>query len=96
MHRLPIILFILATLLQIADATTTYLILSKGGKELWKPMAWVFSKIGILPGLIVMKLILVGFMTALLLYGGIFTMPLLTIICVAYIGVVVFNLRSVK
>jgi hypothetical protein len=56
-----IAVFILLVVLQIGDTLTTRHILNKGGRELNSVMAWAFSKIGMMPALIIKSI----FVTAL-------------------------------
>jgi hypothetical protein len=49
------ILFAIFVALQFADAATTIKILDGGGKELNPVMRWLFSKLGTINGLAVMK-----------------------------------------
>ena len=46
--------------LQACDIALTYRILAKGGRELNPVMAWLFARIGVVPGLIVSKAVIIG------------------------------------
>ena len=50
-------------LLQIADSLTTVHILKNGGREANPFMNWLFDKVGMIPSLVVMKLLAIGAVT---------------------------------
>ena len=50
-------------LLQIADSLTTVHILKNGGREANPLLAWLFNKVGMIPSLVVMKLLAIGAVT---------------------------------
>jgi hypothetical protein len=80
-------LAILLSLLQVADAATTYKILNNGGRELNPVMNWLFKRFGML-NVLVVKVILVS-AAGIYLYA---TYPLLLILlCLVYVGVVGWN-----
>jgi hypothetical protein len=82
-----IFLAILLSLLQVADAATTYKILNKGGRELNPVMDKLFKRFGML-NVLVFKVILVS-MAGVYLY---ITFPLALIpLCILYVGVVAWN-----
>lgn len=86
-------LLTLFVLLQAGDALTTYKILTNGGKELNKPLAWVFEQIGLVPGLLIYK----GTCSAL---GGYLYMQgetvVLSALTVLYVIVVAHNVEQMK
>lgn len=51
-------LFIFFCALQAADTYTTYIILSRGGRELNPVMRMIMEEVGVLPGLVVCKVFL--------------------------------------
>ena len=53
-------LLFLFILLQIADCLTTVHILKQGGREANPLLAWLFDKVGMIPSLVVMKLLAIG------------------------------------
>lgn len=57
------ILLTLFILLQIADSLTTVHILKNGGREANPVMNWLFQKIGMIPSLVIMKVLLIGIVT---------------------------------
>ena len=70
---------------QLADAYTTYRLLSTGGYEMNPIVRWVMGKIGIIQGLALMKLLFIG--AVLVAYNETVTFWL----CVAYVFVVGWN-----
>jgi hypothetical protein len=78
-------LLFLFSCLQLADAYTTYRILSTGGKEVNPVMRWLMDQIGIVQGLSLMKLLLIGLVVAA--YNETLTFWL----CVSYTLVVGWN-----
>ena len=56
-------LLFLFILLQIADCLTTVHILKQGGREANPVLAWLFDKVGMIPSLVVMKLLAIGAVT---------------------------------
>ena len=75
-------MFTFFCILQALDCLTTYKIL-KNGKELNPVMNWLFSKLGIIPGLVVAKAILIG---------AVYNAPQMLLIGTAvYCGVVGWN-----
>lgn len=80
-------LAILLSLLQVADAATTYKIINKGGRELNPVMNWLFKRFGML-NVLAVKVILVS-MAGVYLY---ITFPVgLIPLCILYVGVVGWN-----
>ena len=80
--------------LQVLDLFTTYFCLSrKKGHEANPFMAWVFARLGAIPGLIATK----GALIAALLYGGeSLPVALLYALTAGYFYVVVNNFRVLK
>lgn len=86
-------LLILFTLLQLADGYSTFVLLSRGGRELNLPLAWTFDRIGLIPGLLLYK--------GACIAGGIAlhamdATPVLAALCVLYAGVVWHNIRQME
>ena len=78
-------LLILFGFLQVADGYTTYKLLSNGGRELNPVMRWVMDKLGMVQGLVLMKLLTIGLVAAA------FSEALTFWLCVLYICVVGWN-----
>jgi hypothetical protein len=80
-------LAILLSLLQVADAATTYKILNNGGRELNPVMDWLFKRFGML-NVLAVKVVLVT-IAGIYLYV---TFPVALIpLCILYVGVVAWN-----
>lgn len=47
-------------LLQLLDGVLTTLIIQNGGRELWGPQKWIQQKLGLIPGLILSRVVAVG------------------------------------
>jgi len=80
-------------LLMLADFDSTRRVLSKGGVELNKPLAWLMAKIGVIPALALAKVL----PAALVLYAvSVDQMPwqLLAALDAGYLGVVIWNYRQ--
>jgi hypothetical protein len=91
------ILFALFIVLQVADVLTTMYIL-KRGIERNLVLKWIMDKIGVIPTLVISKVIiilLVWWLTQANAYGT----HTLIIICVLYVGILTWNLiqcRKIK
>jgi len=72
-------------LLQIADSLTTVHILKQGGREANPALAWLFDKVGMIPSLVVMKLLAIGAVT------WAWNLWITVALCVFYMGVVGWN-----
>ena len=72
-------------LLQIADSLTTVHILKNGGSEINPLMNNLFQKFGMIPSLIVMKLIVIG------LLAWAWDIYAMSVACIIYFGVVGWN-----
>ena len=88
-------LLLVFVVLQILDLYTTYKIISNGGQELNPVMRWVIQKFGLVTGISSAKAIFVA-MLFLLWYSS--KLPLWFIIAadIAYVGVIIFNYKSIK
>jgi hypothetical protein len=87
-------LLIAIIILQLADIITTYRINSRpGGQELNPVLAALFRKVGLLPGLVLIKSLFVSFLwwTTPFLHAS-----LLTLICGMYCWVVWHNLQVLR
>lgn len=82
---------ILLALLQVADIVTTWKVLSQGGRELNPVMAWVMDHLGVLPGMVAVKAVLIG--TVVAFPPGMVAMGVL---CAMYAVVAVRNARQIK
>jgi len=72
-------------LLQIADSLTTVHILKNGGSEANPVMNGLFQRFGMIPSLVVMKLIVIG------LLAWAWDIYAMSVACVIYLGVVSWN-----
>lgn len=52
-----LVFFLLLFVLQIADTWTTWRVLSLGGHEENPPLAWLMKRLGVVPALVVVKLV---------------------------------------
>ena len=88
------LLFILLCFLNLADAYTTYMSITTGvGKEGNPVMAWLFDKIGIIPGLALSKILLLGCLWPLQYHpAGPYVIGL---VCCIYIAIVLNNLSVI-
>jgi hypothetical protein len=84
-----IYLLILLILLQIADCLTTVHILKNGGREANPMMNWLFNKIGTIPSLVIMKLLVIGVMV------WAWNIWATLVAVVLYLGVVGWNLYQI-
>lgn len=85
-------LLIALALLQALDAWTTWRILGAGGRELNPVMRWVMAQIGVVPALVVKGV-------GVAVIGWVVFVPwpwVLGGVVLFYVGVVVFNFRSIK
>lgn len=89
------ILITLIVLLQIADAWTTWRILGAGWRELNPLMAWVFDKLGVVPGLVLTKCAFVALLVGTAQQGSLpdFVLALLTI---GHALVVALNIKVMR
>lgn len=58
-HILAVILFIIVAALQVADGYLTWRILGLGGRELNPLIRFLMDRLGVVPGLVLAKLVLV-------------------------------------
>lgn len=89
---MKIALFLVFSVLQIADSVLTHKILAKGGVEHNPILRWAFDRIGIISSLVIFKLALL-----ILLF---FTLPwipvwFLVVLCVAYTVIVIHNWKQI-
>ena len=81
-------------ILQVGDAYTTYIILTKySGYEANKVLAVIFNKIGLVPGLILVKGAVVAASWYMYLMGA---LPLIIILTALYIWVVGHNVDQIR
>ena len=90
-------LFILLTCMQVLDIVTTYVVLKKGGVELNPIMRKLFDKFGVIPTLLVSKVILL----AVVFYGydqanSTVSNIVLTLLCAMYTFVLANNFKAVR
>lgn len=90
MQSLCYILLLLLVLLNIEDIRTTHFILRNGGRELNKVVGWFIARFGLLPGLIIAKVLVLA---PVIYYVAIEQMPvwLLFPLVVLYSWVVWYN-----
>ena len=68
-YMILLTLFFIFAILQVVDIITTYKVLSSGiGVEKNKIMAWLFEKFGVLPSLIIFKLIVIALFAGCSIY----------------------------
>ncbi|HOL44529.1 MAG TPA: DUF5658 family protein [Methanothrix sp.] len=96
MDKYIIFFFVLVVLLQIMDVISTNRALSRGAKEANKIIACLMDKIGIIPALVLVKILFL----AILLIAALFLeasllIPIYTLIIISYSLVVIHNIRSV-
>lgn len=84
-------IFVFFCFLQMADAYTTYVILSKGGRELNPVMRVIMDRMGVLPGLLICKILL-----CVAVWFYIMDKYILFICNVVYIGVVINNVLQMR
>ncbi len=73
-------------ILQVVDTVTTYKVLSSGkGVEANKIMAWLFEKFGVLPSLIIFKLVVIALFAGCTIYLPQIYSPM-EIICPVILG----------
>lgn len=90
-------LFIIFVILQALDIWSTYRALTNDCHEAKAAMAWMIAHLGLLPGLIISKLLEVAVVgVAAYLYPSVGMTVALGCICAYYIAVVVNNFRLVK
>lgn len=85
------ILILLLVALNVADILLTLRIIKQGGRELNPLLAWLMTRIGIKPALIVSKAVLLV-AAALVLRSP----AILTLLCLAYAAVVWHNWRQLR
>lgn len=95
MHVLIYPLLALAILLQAADVLLTYKIIQQGGYEKAPVAKWFINKLGVLPGLFVVKSITMGPIILATGYGYMTWWALLAF-CAVYIWVVWHNFGELK
>ena len=85
-----VILLALLLALQVADGRTTYLLLSRGGRELNPVVRWAINRCGLVPGLLLAKGAVALSVVGCTLAGQIPVWSLLAL-CALYLVVVVRN-----
>ncbi len=87
----------LLVLLQLLDIYTTHRILECGGRELNKPLAWLMGRLGVVPGLLVVKVPVVAVMLwACWDVAAPWGLVGLAVCCVIYVAVVWHNLLQMS
>jgi hypothetical protein len=81
---MTIVLFITLAALQFADGWTTYRILNRGGHERNPIMLALFDRIGVIPALVGMKLLLVAAAIIALLLAPIAAQWAIAVVCIGY------------
>ena len=85
MKMLNIILLILASLLQIADGISSYLCFQRSDRtEANGILKSLFDKVGLLPGLIVVKGLMIVVCIVVYFFAGMLTPWVLGAICIGY------------
>lgn len=95
MKVLNLTLLTLATLLQIGDGLTTFWAINKGNVEANKILKTLFDKIGLIPGLILIKGITAGICVIAYLFAGVYAPYVLGLIVMGYTWVVWSNAKFV-
>ena len=95
MRTLNLTLLALATLLQFGDGLTTYWAINKGNVEANKILKSLFDKIGLIPGLILIKGFTTGICVVAYLFAGAYTPYVLGLIVAGYSWVVWNNSKFV-
>jgi amino acid transporter len=90
---MEMILMFLFIALQVADAATTYIILKGGGRELNPFMQVVMNFLGVVPALVVMKLLVVG---VFMVYAEAIPLWVWMLMVIIYAVVVANNLRAIS
>ena len=83
--------------LQIADYWTTMRVLRQGGHENNLVVAWIMQRLGVVAGLMLVKVFAAGVAAVVIYYlGGKYASALLGGGCVLYAWIVVDNFRQIK
>lgn len=82
-------------LLQYGDVWTTYRLLERGGRELNPIVAWPIKRLGLLPGLLAVKLPICAALIAAT-FAGMMPAWLLTALCALYLVVVTQNILQLE
>lgn len=90
MNAMPVIGFVVLAILNILDAALTVVILDRGGRERNPPLAWLMTRLGIIPALALVKLLALTIVGAFLAELGM----LLWAFVAVYAAVVVHNWRQ--
>ena len=94
---IEIMLLGLFLLLQVADYWTTMRILKQGGHENNRVVAWIMQRLGVVAGLMLVKVFVMGVVAVVIYYlGGDYALPLLGAGCVLYAWIVLDNYRQIK
>ncbi len=88
-----LMLYLVFAVLQLFDAITTSEVIKAGGRELNPVLRWVFGRVGTVNGLATIKLALLALVLAVLPWLPFWV---LLVLCVAYAGVVVWNLLQYR
>lgn len=87
-------LFVLLAALQLADAWLTVRVLNeRSGRELNPVMRWIFERMGVIPGLVAVKL---AMLAIVLIALSVVPSWALAALCGVYVGVVAFNWHQLK
>ncbi len=84
-------LFVALIALQVLDCMSTVLVLGKGGKELNPIMARLMDAMGVVPAMVAIKLLLIGFVWH---YYAAVSIQDLAVVCVIYAAVLAHNLLA--
>jgi len=83
--------------LQIADYWTTMKVLQQGGHENNRVVAWIMQRLGVVAGLMLVKVFAMGIAPVAIYYlGGGYASALLGAGCVLYAWIVLDNYRQIK
>lgn len=93
--KLPYLLVGIAMLLQLADIWTTYRVFQQGGFEKAPVARWFIKRLGLLPGLVTLK-VLVNAPIVAATQAGYMTWWALAAYCLVYVWVVFHNYGQIK
>jgi len=91
-----VVLFAVFVGLQVGDVLTTVRALDNGATEANKIVQWVMARIGVIPALIVVKVLAVGAMLAAVILAPELARFVLAALDLLYLAVVINNVRVIR
>ena len=82
--------------LQIADYWTTMKVLQQGGHENNLVVVWIMQRLGVVAGLMLVKVFAAGVAAMIYHLGGGYASALLGVGCALYVWIVLDNFRQIK